>query len=109
MLLNKTTFRIISCMFIDKHLTYLLKPSSGSFSTFTAAERHWKRLLKLCTQGKYKDYCKHQNEISTKIHDAKKAREYNLLLSEQESEEKEARECEQSNSQMSSPEKGKSK
>ena len=47
--------------------------------------------------------------MSTKSHDAKKAREHNLLLSEQESEEKEARECEQSNSQMSSPEKGKSK
>ena len=67
-------------MFIDKHLTYSLEPSSGSFSTFTAAERQ-----KLCTQCKYKDYCKHQNEMSTKSHDAKKAREHNLLLSEQKS------------------------
>ena len=70
-------------MFIDKHLTYSLEPSSGSFSTFTAAERQWKRHLKLCTQGKYKNYCKHQNEMSTKSHDAKKAMEHNLLLSEQ--------------------------
>ena len=85
MLLNKTTFIIISFMFIDQHLTYSLEPSSGSFSTFTAAERQWKRLLKLCTQCKYKDYCKHQNEMSTKSHDAKKAREHNLLLSEQKS------------------------
>ena len=76
-------------MFIDKHLTYSLEPSSGPFSTFTAAERQWKRLLKLCTQGKYKDYCKHQNEMSTKSHDAKKAREHNLLLSEQKSQRQE--------------------
>ena len=41
--------------------------------------------------------------MSTKSHDAKKAMEHNLLLSEQKSLKKEARECEQSNSQMSSP------
>ena len=76
-------------MFIDKDLTYSLGPSSGSFSTFTAAERQWKRLLKLCTQCKYKDYCKHQNEMSTKSHDAKKAREHNLFLSEEKSQRQE--------------------
>ena len=93
-------------MFIDKHLTYSLEPSSGSFLTFTAAERQWKRHLKLCTQGKYKDYCKHQNEMSTKSHDAKKAMEHNLLLSEQKNLKKNRQE---NVSQMLSPEKGKSK
>ena len=70
-------------MYIDKHLTYSLEPSSGSFSTFTAAERQWKRLLKLFPCSKYKDYCKHQNEMSTTSHDSKKAREQNLSLSKQ--------------------------
>ena len=64
-------------MFIDKHLTYSLELSSGSFSTFTAAERQ------LFPCSKYKDYCKHQNEMSTKSHDSKKAREQNLSLSKQ--------------------------
>ena len=48
--------------------------------------------------------------MSTKIHDPKKAREQNLSLSKtKEYEEKETRECEELSSQMSSPEKGKSK
>ena len=64
-------------MFIDKHLTHSLELSSGSFSTFTAAER----LLKLFSCTNYKDYCKQQNEMITKSHDPKKAREPNLSLS----------------------------
>ena len=83
LLLNKTTFRIISCMFIDKHLTHSLELTSDSFTTFTAAERQLNRHLKLCTSGKYKYYCKHQNEISANGHVAKKGREQNLSLYEQ--------------------------
>ena len=83
LLLNKITFRIMSCMFIHKHLTYSLERTLDSFTTFKVAERLWKRHLKLCTQSKYKDYCQQQNEMSTKIHDAKKAREQNLSLSKQ--------------------------
>ena len=37
LLLNKTTFIIIYCMFIDKHLTHSLELTSDSFTTFTAA------------------------------------------------------------------------
>ena len=51
----------------------------------------------------------HKNEVSTKSHHAKKAKEQNLLLSEHKNLKKEARGCEQSSSQMSSPEEGKSK
>ena len=99
----------MSCMFIHKHLTYSLELTLEFFTTFTFAERQWKRHLKLCNQGKYKDYCQQQNEMNTKIHDAKKAREQNLFLSKQEYKEKEARECEELSSQMPSPEEGKSK
>ena len=81
LLLNKTTCRIIYCMF--KHLTHSLELTSDSFTTFTAAERQLNRHLKLCTSGKYKYYCKHQNEISTNGHVAKKGREQNLSLYEQ--------------------------
>ena len=72
----------MSCMFIHKHFTYSLERTFDSFTTFKVAERQWKRHLNLCTQGKYKD-CQEQNEMSTKIHDAKKAREQNLSLSKQ--------------------------
>ena len=39
LLLYKTTFRIFSCMFIHKHLTYSLEWTLDSFTTFTVAER----------------------------------------------------------------------
>ena len=68
----------MSDMFIHKHLTYSLELTLDSFTTFTVAERQWKRHLKLCTQGKYKDYCQQQNEMSTKNHDAMKAGEQKL-------------------------------
>ena len=35
LLLNKTTFRILSCMFIHKHLTYSLEQTLDSFTTFS--------------------------------------------------------------------------
>ena len=48
--------------------------------------------------------------MSTKIHDAKKAREQNWSLSKQKNMKKKgARECEELSSQMPSPEEGKSK
>ena len=39
LLLNKTTFRIMSCRFIHKHFTYSLGQSLDSFTTLTVAER----------------------------------------------------------------------
>ena len=39
LLLNKTTFRIMSCMFSYKHLTYSLELTSDTFTTFTVVER----------------------------------------------------------------------
>ena len=65
--------------------------------------------MKLYTQVKYKDYCKQQNEMSTKIHDAKKAREQNLSLSEQNNMKKKRQESEELSNQMPSPVEGKSK
>ena len=65
--------------------------------------------MKLCTQGKYKDYCKKLNEMSTKSHDAKKAGEQNLSLSKQKNMKKKRQESEELSSQIFSPEEGKSK
>ena len=75
----------MSCMSIHKHLTYSKELSLVSFTTFTVTESQRKRHLKLCTQGKYTDYCKQLNETSTIGHDAKKAREQNMKEKRQES------------------------